>query len=360
MPHRRPSRPPDAPALDDRPGRFNAGPRLLIAVTVLAIAVGTILLHVREGGHPSYLFFFYLPVAVVSVVLGRIVGLCMAALAIVAVLLPTAWLGLDSLQATGGPSGENVAILAVWAVFLVAMAFLVGWVSERGGSLSLAQGLGGQAVRAIEIERRRTGQDIHDGIAQYAAAAYIETQVIADMTIDDPAVNAQAERLKQVLDSLVTEAREMVGQLRPPALGPAEFTASFSNLVDGFRNRTGIPVELEVEGDFGPYTDSMRACVYRTTQEALANVERHAAATKVRIWTKAGKGAVDLIVRDNGKGFDPKLPPPVDALHHFGLPGMRERAHYLGGRVRVESAPGAGTSVILHIPRYQGGKDVWV
>ena len=72
-------------------------------------------------------------------------------------------------------------MLVIWAVFLLAMAWVVGWVSERGGSLSLTQGLGGRAIRAIEEERRRTGQDIHDGIAQYAAAAYIEAEVLGEV-----------------------------------------------------------------------------------------------------------------------------------------------------------------------------------
>lgn len=63
-----------------------------------------------------------------------------------------------------------------------------------------------------------------------------------------------------------------------------------------------------------------------------------------------------MIVHDNGKGFDPEKAPPVAALHHFGLSGMRERATYLGGRLQIKSAPGEGTSVILHVPRYEAGR----
>lgn len=331
---------------------------MLIAATAGAIAMGVVLIYGREGSQPGYLFFFFLPIAAVSVVLGKRVGLIMALLTAFATLLPTVWLGLDDVIGEAEMAGEGPVIVFTWAVFLVAMAYLVGWVSERGGSLALSQGLGGQAIRAIELERKRTGQDIHDGIAQYAAAAYIETEVLADMTAEaDPQVRGQVERIKQSLGMLVAEARAMIGNLRPPALDPDDFNASLSALVESLQKRTEIRCDLELEGDFGLQTDSARICVYRVVQEALANIEQHSGATAVRVWARAGKGGVDLIVRDNGNGFDPEA---ISALEgeHFGLSGMRDRAEYLGGRLTTRSAPGEGTSIILHIPKYRRGEDV--
>jgi two-component system sensor histidine kinase DegS len=335
--------------------RFTAGPRLLIAATSAAIALGVFFIYFREGSHPSYFFFFFLPIAAVSVVLGRMVGLLMALATIAVTLLPAVWLSFDRLMIASDATAERTAILTVWAVFLIAMAYLVGWVSERGGSLSFAQGVGSQAIRAMELERKRTGQDIHDGIAQYAAAASLETQVLHDMTADaDALVQTQVERVKGSLDMLVFEARTMIGNLRPPALGPEDFNGSMSSLVESLQNRTGIFSDLELEGDFAIHTDSARICVYRIAQEALANAEQHSAATRVHVWASASKSGVDLIVRDNGKGFDPKGLSPENG-NHFGLSGMRERAEYLGGRLFVKSNPGEGTSVVLHIPRYRGG-----
>lgn len=134
-------------------------------------------------------------------VLGRMVGLTMALVTIAATLLPAVWLGLDRLMATSGVDAERAAILVTWAVFLIAMAYLGGWVSERGGSLSFAQGVGGQAIRAMELERKRTGQDIHDSIAQHAAAASLENQVLTDMTVGlDLPIQAQVEWVKRSLD----------------------------------------------------------------------------------------------------------------------------------------------------------------
>jgi signal transduction histidine kinase len=337
------------------PRRYSAGPRVLVAVTAAIIVLGIILIYARPGIHPSYLFFFFLPVAAAAVVLGPGVGVAMAALAVLGTLLPSVWLGLDQVMAGySGSQGEGTALLFVWAVFLIAMAWLVGWVSARGGSLSLTQGLGGRAIRAIEQERRRTGQDIHDGIAQYAAAAYIEAEVLDQVTAtSSPEIRAQVERVKHTLGMLVSEARAMAGNLRPPDLGPHEFSESLTRLVDGFETRTGIPTELEIEGDFDVLDESIRICLYRTSQEALTNIERHAEASLVRIWARASRGGADLIVRDNGKGFVPG-PAEDGYVRHFGLSGMEERAGYLGGRLIIRSAPGEGTSVVMHIPSYQG------
>ncbi len=334
---------------------FTTGPRWLIAATAIALALGVMVMYTREGLQPGYLFFFYLPVVVVAVVLGRVVGLLMAVFAVLIALLPATWLGGDYLAVSGAAPGEGVLILAAWAVFLLATAYLVGWVSEHGGSLSFARGLGSQAIEAVERERRRTGQDIHDGLAQYAAAAYLETEVLAGLTAGaEPQVKEQVARVQHSLDLVVKEARAMIGNLRPPALEPTEFAASLSALAAKLKERTGISCLLEVEGDFGLHTNSARICVYRVAQEALANVEKHSDATSVKVWAHAGKGGIDLIVQDNGKGFDPNSIPSLNG-QHFGLVGMRERAEYLGGRFSVRSAPGQGTTVVLHLPRYRGG-----
>ena len=317
------------------PRRYSAGPRALVAVTAAIIVLGVVLIYARQGSHPSYLFFFFLPVAAAAVVLGSLAGVAMASLAVVVTLLPSVWLGLDRVMAGFSQSqGEATAILLVWAIFLMAMAWLVGWVSERGGSLSLTQGLGGKAIRAIEQERRRTGQDIHDGIAQYAAAAFIETEVLGRS--DGPIASGSAEPRSTVSSStlglLVAEARAMTGNLRPPDLGPHEFSESVTRLVDSFRSRTGTQAELELEGDFASVDEAIRICVYRTIQEALTNVERHAEATLVRVWARAGRGGADLIVKDNGKGFVPESAGTTTSCATSGCRGC--------GRGRAISAAG--------------------
>jgi signal transduction histidine kinase len=169
-------------------------------------------------------------------------------------------------------------------------------------------------------------------------------------------VHTQIERVKHSLGLLAAEARAMVGNSGLPRWVP-EFSTSLSDLVESFIRGPASTATSNWRATSPLHSDSARVGVYRTAQEALTNVERHSGATAVHVWAKAGKGGVDLIVRDNGKGFAPEGMQPVDGLHHFGLSGMRERADYLGGRLQVKSAPGDGTSVVLHIPRYEGGRN---
>jgi signal transduction histidine kinase len=340
---------------------FVLGPRFLIAVATVAVFCGVAVIYQGVVAHPGYLFYFFLPIAAVAVVLGRLTGTVMAFVAIGVNLVPATWLGLDGLAAFGATGGERAGVFIVWAVFLLATAYVVGLISERGGSLSLMQGLGGRAIRAVEMERRRTGQDIHDGIAQYAAAAFIETEVLADMTAErDPELHQQVKRVKHSLSLLVVEARSMINDLRPPALGPEEFEPTMSKLTRDFQVRTGIVTDLELEGDFSLHTDSVRICLYRTLQEALANADRHSGASAIRIWAKASKGSADLIVSDNGRGFSTEDSTATGPAGHHGLFGMRERADYLGGRLAIKSTPDLGTTVVLHVPKYEGASHAWV
>ncbi len=338
-----------------RGGRFQAGPLTLMVATSLAILLGAVGMYFYQGDTAHLLYFFYIPVAGVGVVLGRKIGVSMAALAVAAVSVSVVLRDHTFMIAAGAQTDEKIAALVTWAVFLLAMGWLVGWVSERGGSMSLTHGLGTRAIQAIERERRRTGQDIHDGIAQYAAAAFLETEVLGSMAVEKaPELQTQIERVREPLSHLIDEARSMVGSLRPPTLAPDEFPTTVTRLVECFESRTGIRAHVELEGDFTIHSDSMRICVYRIVQEALANAERHSEATTVQVWARSAKGSVDLIVRDNGKGFTHKEREKGNGNGHYGLQGMEERAGYLGGRLVVRSAPGKGASVVVHVPAYRG------
>lgn len=176
----------------------------------------------------------------------------------------------------------------------------------------------------------------------------------------DPQVRAQVQRVKQPLGLLVTEARAMVGSLRPPVLGPDQFLKTLGALVKNFESRTGISCALEAEGDFAQHSDSMRICIYRSGQEGLSNIERHSGATSARIWTRAGRGGVQLVIKDNGRGFTLEDIENGGGNGRYGLSGIRERARYLGGTISIRTAPGEGTSVNVYVPSYRGEKnDRW-
>ena len=110
-----------------------------------------------------------------------------------------------------------------------------------------------------------------------------------------------------------------------------------------FNNIAGVPTRLETEGEERPV--AVATCVYRVTQEALANAFKHAMASGVDMLLGFGPGEVKLSVRDDGRGFD-----LVNANHGHGLTNMRERVEELGGKFSLLTAPGEGTQVVIHLP----------
>jgi two-component system NarL family sensor kinase len=123
-------------------------------------------------------------------------------------------------------------------------------------------------------------------------------------------------------------------------------------LGDELRDATGAPLALDVtwEGDVRDLPPAVEVGLYRITREALANVARHASATRVTVRLRREAGRIRMRVADNGTGFDSASVP----AGRFGLVGMSERARLLGGSLHVESAPGEGTAIAVEVPLSAG------
>jgi len=117
------------------------------------------------------------------------------------------------------------------------------------------------------------------------------------------------------------------------------------NQVREFRSVAGIEANVAVEGEEHEVSTAVSACLYRVTQEALANVFKHAEASQVKAILEFRDDEVHLQVRDNGHGFNPETQIPGN-----GLKNMRQRAEELGGSFDLESAPGNGTQVFIRLP----------
>jgi signal transduction histidine kinase len=139
--------------------------------------------------------------------------------------------------------------------------------------------------------------------------------------------------------------RALIFELRPEALEREGLAGALKHHTAVLRARYGIAVEESLAGEPMTSWDSKQA-LYRVAQEALHNAGRHARATRVRIALSQDDSEIRLEVQDNGVGFDSQSAFPG----HFGLNTMRERATDLGGRVDIESRPGAGTMVRAVIP----------
>jgi two-component system nitrate/nitrite sensor histidine kinase NarX len=201
-------------------------------------------------------------------------------------------------------------------------------------------------IAALERERLELAAEVHDELAQDLALAARELRLLDE---DPPPGEAAASRarLRQAVESAHGTARaRLMGLMAPAPLGGLR--RSVEEICRRFAARR-VPVRLE-PGDEPPEVGAeARAVVARILAEALANVEKHAAASEVSVDLSGAEGRLTLVVQDDGNGIAPGTPPrPGEG--HFGLQLMHQRALAAGGSVTVEPASPRGTRVVLVLP----------
>lgn len=201
---------------------------------------------------------------------------------------------------------------------------------------------------AIMDERERIGKDLHDGIIQSLYAVGLSLEDVPELMADDPAeAAARVDRAIESLNLTIRDIRNFIFGLRPELLEQADLAASIAALADEFRLNTLIDVELDLEATPAGIPAEARIQLLQIAREALSNIARHAKASRASVSVAVEGGVLGLVVADNGRGFDPSL--PRDAGHQ-GLRNMADRAAELGGELTIESAPGAGTRIIVRLP----------
>ncbi|WP_228083594.1 sensor histidine kinase [Streptomyces profundus] len=206
-------------------------------------------------------------------------------------------------------------------------------------------------------ERRRLAAEIHDTLAQGLAGIVTQLEATADA---GPAEKDQRiERAATLARDALAEARRSVHDLGPVALEQDPLPRALANTTAAWSLAAGVPAAFSVTGPAEPLHPEVAATLLRIAQEALTNVERHAAASRVGVTLSFMDDEVSLDVRDDGRGFVPQDPvgEPTGRApgHGFGLRGMRSRAERLAGGVAVETEPGAGTAVSARVPLVRRG-----
>ena len=224
--------------------------------------------------------------------------------------------------------------------------------------LSLAGAFAGQAALALENaslreqagqaavleERQRLARELHDAVTQTLFSASLISEVIPDLWETNPDdARSRLDQLRKLTRSALAEMRLLLLELRPTALTDIPLTDLLRQLVEATTGTTHAEFKLDIKGDtrmrIGPDT---QIGIYRIAQEALNNIAKHAQARNVEIVLDCTRaGCIDMLIRDDGHGFDPARIP----AGHLGVGIMHERAAAIGARIQVQSAPECGTLV---------------
>ena len=227
--------------------------------------------------------------------------------------------------------------------------------------LSALAGLAAIAVRSSELhqqvqalavlsERDRISRDLHDNTMQALYGVDLALEYAAGLIDDKP--GEAKRRLEETLDihsRIIKDIRGYVHNLRPAETAERTLRSALEAVTGEFHEHSRIPIDLSVEGLDGttPLPNEVRNQLVLVVREALANVIRHAGAGHVIVRVSVANGTLTLRVQDDGGGFDPAA---LSSRYGLGLGSMAERARTVGGRLRVISAPAAGTTIEVSVP----------
>jgi PAS domain S-box-containing protein len=197
-----------------------------------------------------------------------------------------------------------------------------------------------------EEERGRIALELHDEMGATLTALKMSVHWLASRREAGMAQFAEElERMNRLVADATHTMRHVVGQLMPAQLREHGFAAAVERYVHDFRRNTGIECSLVLPDEDAALDDEQSAAIFRILQEALNNVAKHARATRVRVVFVRRNHSLLLLIGDDGIGFDTR----ARKGEGFGLLGIRERALMIGGRSRIDSAPGRGTRVAVRI-----------
>ena len=238
-------------------------------------------------------------------------------------------------------------------------------ISERKRAQEKLEVLNQRLMRSREEERLHIAREIHDQSIQeliavnYGLAALQRHHEIADV----PALTNSVQHLRNDVVAAVKQLRGVISELRPAALEEFGFETALEGFISKLsRQHVQVPdVMLDVTSKSKDFAQPVLICLFRTAQEALNNMVKHAAATEARVTVQIIDDEVHMIIEDNGKGFD--VPTDLEALktkQHYGLAGIEERVKLMQGRLRVRSQSMLGTELSISLPlvSHKGEKDM--
>ena len=231
---------------------------------------------------------------------------------------------------------------------------VLGYLGDKMGGVALqiesmqqSQVFGSKIIQAQEEERRRVSREIHDGPAQAMANIVFRAEV-CERLVDVDMVRAKKELvdLREQVRSCLKETRKIIFDLRPMTLDDLGLVPTVKRFLDTAKERSGIISAVRVLGEERRLDSYVEVGLFRTIQEAVNNVEKHAKATIINIVMEFRRDMVSVTIEDNGVGFDTANNVGSES---FGLVGMRERIKLLNGELTIKSVTGTGTKISIRV-----------
>jgi len=295
-----------------------------------------------NGLHSSFLLYSLTPIMTAALLFEEKIAIGLAATA--SITLSVTHLALSQLteRFTWIMQGYNLTLLIVYTLF----CFVAAAVPYRI-NLNIRRRIEREAI--IE-ERRRIAREIHDGVAQSLSYLNLKTKAVSDSVSSQNSVQALTDigEIRKVVQDTYEDIRESIDQLSTE-IRTLPITTALGNYIREFSSNNAIPVKFTVPKSFTRLSPIAELQLLRITQEALTNVRRHSLANEVEVKLKNTSDAIEMMVRDNGQGFnlmDLANAPPG----YHGLNIIKERAEGLGGSLNISTAPGKGAELIISLP----------
>lgn len=264
-------------------------------------------------------------------------------------------------------TGKSLAITVLapfyrtwWFIALIFFAFAAFiWMAWRRHlarlqqSQATQQAFARQLIASQENERKRIAAELHDSIGQRLVVinnlALFFLRSYGKTTTKDHD-GQPIQEISEEAVSAIEETRQIAYNLRPFQLDRLGLTKAIESMIRTISTASEIHIFSQIDNIDDLFAEDLRINFYRIVQESLNNVIKHARATEVHVHIERSEEQVHLSVYDNGRGFVPGTRLPQNGQSGFGLTGMTERTHLLGGELKIQSAPGDGTMLIVDIP----------
>ncbi len=219
--------------------------------------------------------------------------------------------------------------------------------AAREGEASLRQ-LTSRLLQMQDEERRKFSRELHDSLGQYLAGVKMSLDMFAQTRPTDELLSNAI----QLLDQSISETRTISHLLHPPLLDEIGFASAATWYLQGFSERSGVEVKVEMPDHLGRLPRHLELGLFRVLQESLTNIHRHSKSPKAEVSLERFEDRIILRVKDYGKGIPPELLRTFrtkGTTFGVGLTGMRERVRELGGQLDIQSNP-AGTRISVTLP----------